>query len=131
LEAETDVSMPESKQKRYNLTRLGDDLEPRVYYRRDAHCPVITHVRRRRQTNRVRVTGWLVNISEESCLVTAEGFPSDLVDAYVIFPGLGSKIFGVILDQGEFTVQIRFDRPLPAGIVSQISRVTQKTTAGN
>ena len=116
--------MPESKLKRYNLTRIGEETAPRVYYRRDAHCPVVTHVRKRGRDARVKITGWLINISEEGCLISSDGFPPELADAYVIIPGLGSKVLGVITNQGEFTVQIQFDRQMPAGLVSQISRLT-------
>ncbi|MBA69722.1 MAG: hypothetical protein CML30_12675 [Rhizobiales bacterium] len=116
--------MPESKQKRYNLTRLGEDPSRRVYYRRDAHCPVLMLVRRKGQDHRVRITGWLINISEEGCLTSGDGFPSFLVDAYVIFPGLGSKVLGYIRTQGDFTLQLEFERQLPPGIVTQISRLT-------
>ena len=111
-------------QKRYNLTQIGDKSQQRIYYRRDAHCPIVTHVRRRGQEGRARITAWLINISEESCLITADEFPSGLADIYIIFPGLGSKVFAHVKSQGDFTVEAVFDRQLPAGLVSQISRLT-------
>ena len=116
--------MSEAKQKRYQLTRIGEELERRVYYRRDANCPVIAHLRRSGQDERLSLKGWLVNISEDGCLLTAEGFPGFLADLYIVFPGLGAKVFGYVRGQGDFTLHVQFEKQLPAGLVTQISRIS-------
>ncbi len=116
--------MPETKQKRYQLTRIGEKLERRVYYRRDANCPVIAHVRRSGHDERFSLKGWLVNISEDGCLLTAEGFPQFLADLYIVFPGLSSKVLGHVRGQGDFTLHVQFEKQLPAGVVTQISRIS-------
>lgn len=62
--------------KKYRLTQLADLKESRrVYIRRDANCPVIAHVRKHNGSDHVGVPSWLVNISEDGCMITSDYFP--------------------------------------------------------
>lgn len=110
--------------KRHALTQLGERDDRRTFYRRDASCPVITHGRTKHEEERVQVPAWLVNISEDGCLITSDHFPPRLYDIYLIVPGLGSKIFGLVRNQGQFTINVQFQTRLTAGIVEKISRLT-------
>ncbi|TDH39172.1 hypothetical protein E2A64_08885 [Pseudohoeflea suaedae] len=116
--------MSETKHKRHQLTKIGDELEQRVYYPRDAGCPVAAHVRRSGRDERLAKKCWLVNISEDGCLLTGDDFPARLADVYIVFPGLGAKVLGHVRGQGDLTLQIQFEKQLPVGIVTQISRIT-------
>ena len=108
----------------FALTRIGQKAERRMHFRRDANCPVITHVRRRGQGRRRQVPGWLVNISEEGCLITSDHFEPDLSDLYLVVPGFSTKLFGKVVNQGEFTVNMSFSEPITAEMVSKAARLT-------
>ncbi|MBU4529451.1 MAG: hypothetical protein KUA43_10085 [Hoeflea sp.] len=111
--------------KRYELTQLGGAKENRrVYPRRDANCPVIAHVRRRHADEHVAVPCWLVNLSEDGCLVTSDYFPSKVEDLYIIIPGLGSKVHGKARSQGNYTLNVKFTTLLTPDIVGKIGRIT-------
>lgn len=113
--------------KRYALTQLGERAERRTFYRRDASCPVITHVRPKGEEGRIQIPAWLVNISEDGCLVTSDHFPPRIDDIYLIVPGFGSKVFGAVRNQGQYTINVQFQTKLTAGIVEKISRLTLVT----
>jgi hypothetical protein len=110
--------------KRYALTLIGDRTDRRIFYRRDANCPVITHIRVKNEEERVQIPAWLVNICEDGCLVTSDYFPQRADDVYMIVPGLGSKVFGTVRNQGRYTINLQFPTRLTAGIVEKISRLT-------
>ncbi|PWW04164.1 hypothetical protein DFR52_101855 [Hoeflea marina] len=112
------------KMKSHALTQLGERSDRRVYFRRDANCPVITHVRRRGETERSQVPAWLVNICEDGALLTSDYFPTRLEDAYVIIPGLGSKVLGAVRSQGQYTINVKFRSLLNAALIDKISRLT-------
>ncbi|MEP3438409.1 MAG: hypothetical protein ABJN75_16755 [Hoeflea sp.] len=110
--------------KNHALTRLGNlkDREA-VYLRRDANCPVITHVRRRDGDEHIAVPSWLVNLSEDGCLITSDYFPKKAEDVYIIIPGLGSKVHGKARSQGNYTLNIKFTTLLTSEIVGKIARI--------
>lgn len=112
------------KMKNHALTQLGNTSQSRIYFRRDANCPVITHVRRRDEMERLQVPAWLVNICEDGALLTSDYFPTRLQDTYVIIPGLGSKVFGAVRNQGEYTINIKFRSLLSASLIDKIARIT-------
>jgi len=109
--------------KRHALTQLGNLAGPPAYARRDANCPVITHVRIRNGDEHVAVPSWMINISEDGCMVTSDYFPKKAEDVYIIIPGLGSKVHGKARKQGNFTISVKFTTLLTADIVSKISRI--------
>ena len=110
--------------KRYALTQLGELRDGRrAFIRRDANCPVITHVRRRDSDEHIAVPCWLVNISEDGCLVTSDYFPSKAEDVYIIIPGLGSKVHGKARAQGNYTINVKFTTNLTTDIVDKIGRI--------
>jgi len=110
--------------KRYSLTRLGDQKNRRVFFRRDANCPVITHARCRDVEHRSMVPAWLVNLSEDGALLTSDHFPARLADVYIIIPGLGAKVLATVRDQGEFTINVQFETQLTQDVVDMIARLT-------
>ncbi|WP_322990891.1 hypothetical protein [Hoeflea sp.] len=110
--------------KRYALTRIGEVEENRrAYFRRDTNFPVIVHVRRFNADNRTAVPSWMVNISEDGCLITSDYFPARADDVYIIIPGLGSKVHGVVRSQGEYTLNIKFKTLLTTDVVSTVTRI--------
>lgn len=110
--------------KSYALTRLGDAENPRrVYARRDTNCPVIVHVRRRCADDRIGVPSWMVNICEDGCLITSDYFPDQVEDVYIIIPGFGSKLYGLVKGQGNYTLNVKFSTLLPADIVDKVARI--------
>ncbi|WP_422370112.1 hypothetical protein [Hoeflea sp.] len=114
--------------KRHALTRLGEaSSERRVHFRRDANCPVIAHARNREGESRIAVPCWMVNLSEEGCLLTSDHFPPRIIDIYLIIPGLGAKVHGVARTQGEYTVNVRFTAKLTADVINKVARI--KTVA--
>lgn len=120
-----------AKLKAHALTRLGGEENRRIFYRRDAGCPVIVHAQTPAATDRVGVKGWLVNISEDGCLIASDDFPPKVRDIYLILPGFGQKIFGIARGQGDHTLHIQFPARLTADIVDRVARlkVTPKTEA--
>ena len=112
------------KMKSHALTQLGAQSDRRIYFRRDANCPVITHVRRRGETDRLQVPAWLVNICEDGALLTSDYFPTRIEDTYLIIPGLGSKVLGAVRSQGQYTINIKFRTLLNASLIDKISRLT-------
>lgn len=114
--------------KRHALTQLGDaPREKRVHFRRDANCPVIAHARNREGENRIAVPCWMVNLSEDGCLLTSDHFPPRIIDIYLIIPGLGAKVPGIARTQGEYTVNMQFSAKLTADIINKVARI--KTVA--
>ncbi|MDZ7601013.1 MAG: hypothetical protein U1A06_06535 [Hoeflea sp.] len=110
--------------KRYALTQLGDAKDGRrIYVRRDANCPVITHVRKRDGDEHIAVPSWLVNLCEDGCLLTSDYFPSRAEDVYIIIPGLGSKVHGKARSQGRYTINVKFTTLLTTDIVNKIGRI--------
>lgn len=110
--------------KRYDLTHLRRKPNRRFHVRRDANCPVVTHVRLKDVHGRVAVPGWLVNISEQGCLITSDYFPEKIEDIYLIIPGFGSKVMGTVRNQGEFTIHVEFATTLTSAIVDKVARLT-------
>lgn len=111
--------------KRYALTQLGDGKQNRrIYLRQDANCPVIVHVKQRDQEERTAVPAWMVNLSEDGCLITSDHFPRKLENAYIIIPGLGSKVYGVVRTQGQYTINVQFTTKLTSDVVNKVSRIT-------
>ena len=110
--------------KRYALTQLGGLKDPRrVYVRRDANCPVITHVRQRDGDDHVAVPSWMVNICEDGCLLTSDYFPAKAEDVYIIIPGLGAKVHGKARTQGRYTINVKFTTLLTGDIVDKVARI--------
>lgn len=110
--------------KRYALTQLGEQQKaPQVYFRRDANCPVLSHVRQRNTETRIAVPSWMVNISEDGCLMTSDHYPSMIDDVYIIIPGLGAKVFGKISNQGEYTLNVKFTTKVTAEVVDWVARM--------
>ena len=110
--------------KRYALTQLGSPEDRRLaFIRRDANCPVITHVRIRAGGDHIAVPSWLVNISEDGCLVTSDYFPKKAEDVYIIIPGLGSKLHGKARNQGKYTLNVKFTTLLTSDIVEKVGRI--------
>lgn len=112
-----------SKLKLHALTRLGEQDDRRVFYRRDAGCPVIAHALPANSEARQAVQGWLVNISEDGCLIASDDFPSKVRDIYLIIPGFGQKVFGVSRGQGDHTLHVHFPTRLTATLVEKIARI--------
>lgn len=111
------------KMKSHALTRLGEHDERRIFYRRDAGCPVVVHASTMKTEVRTAVNGWLVNISEDGCLVASDYFPPKVKDIYVIFPGFGQKVFGVARGQGDHTLHIHFPTRLTRELADKVSRI--------
>lgn len=110
--------------KRYALTQLGEQKQARkVYFRRDANCPVLCHVRQRSSEARIAVPSWMVNISEDGCLMTSDHYPSMIDDVYIIIPGLGAKVFGRVSNQGDYTLNVQFTTKVTAEIVDMVARM--------
>jgi hypothetical protein len=110
--------------KRHALTQIGDANDKRrVYPKRDANCPVIAHVAIRESEGRIAVPCWMVNLSEDACLITSDHFPRRVIDVYLIIPGLGAKLHGIARNQGEFTLNLKLTTKLPAGLISKVSRI--------
>ncbi|AKI00669.1 hypothetical protein IMCC20628_01963 [Hoeflea sp. IMCC20628] len=110
--------------KKHALTQLGENRSPnRVYARRDTNCPVIVHVRKRNAEERIAVPSWMVNICEDGCLITSDYLPYKVEDVYIIIPGFGSKVHGLVKNQGKFTLNIKFSTLLPADIVDKVARI--------
>lgn len=110
--------------KRYALTKLGGQEEPRrVYFRRDANCPVLCHVRQRNAEVRIAVPCWMVNISEDGCLMTSDHYPPMVEDVYIIIPGLGAKVLGTVCNQGEYTLNVQFSTKVTAEVVDLVARM--------
>lgn len=109
--------------KRHALTQIGDGNDRRVYFRRDTNCPVIAHVRQRQSEERIAVPSWMVNISEDGCLLTSDHFPNRVKDAYIIVPGFGAKVFGIVRNQGNYTLNFKLSPLLPADLIEKIARI--------
>ncbi|MCY0146917.1 hypothetical protein OEG84_04090 [Hoeflea sp. G2-23] len=110
--------------KKYALTRLGEfEQARRVYFRRDTNCPIIAHVGRPYTDTRTAVPSWMVNLSEDGCLITSDYFPARAEDVYIIIPGLGSKVHGVVRSQGEYTLNVKFKTLLTADVVDKVARI--------
>lgn len=108
----------------FALTRIGQKTEQRIHFRRDANCPVITHVRRYTETRRTQVPAWLVNISEDGCLITGDHFEPLLYDLYLVIPGFDSKLSGRIVGQGDYTINVHFAELITAEMVDRAARLT-------
>ena len=108
--------------KRHALTQLGE-AGRRVFPRRDANCPVITHARGRKEDGHVAVPSWLVNLSEDGCLVTSDHFPKAVHDVYLVIPGLKSRVHGKVKGQGKYTLHVEFTTLLAADVVDRIGRI--------
>ena len=109
--------------KSHALTRLGDGRGKRFYVRRDANCPIVTHARRRKSDLYVAVPSWLVNLSEEGCLIASDDFPRDVEEVYLVIPGMGSKVHGKAKKQAKHTLHVHFTTLLPADIVDKVGRI--------
>lgn len=104
------------------LTRMGDNFSRRKFYRRDANCPaVLIYKPARRGADFIQIDVWLSNISEGGALLLAEGIRDPIDDLYVVFPVMRAKIHGKMLSQGDFTVMVEFERPLPTALVDRIA----------
>ena len=118
------------KLKLHALTRLGEQENRRIYYRRDAGCTVVAHASTPVTQARTAVSGWLVNISEDGCLIASDDFPRKVKDIYLIIPGLGQKIFGIARGQGDHTLHIQFPARLTGKVVDKVSRIKIVPKAG-
>lgn len=124
------------KPKRHALTQIGDaDDKRRVYFRRDANCPVVAHVAVRDSDDRIPVPCWMVNLSEDGCLLTSDHFPPKVIDVYLIIPGLGAKVHAIARNQGEFTLSLKLTTKMPRELISKVARIKtvskSSATAGN
>lgn len=123
---------------RYALTRIRSASEPRVYFPRDANCPVVTYLRVRHFNDQFSCTGHLVNIAENACLVASDKFPwrddplhDGRVEHYwfpriadevlVAIPWAHSQFPGIIKKQGNYTLRIDFMDLVPRGLVEHIA----------
>ncbi|OCW58190.1 hypothetical protein [Hoeflea olei] len=109
--------------RKYALTQIGDQKDRRIHSRRDANCPIIVHAKKRTGDSTVAVQSWLVNLSEEGCQVASDHFPRNVHEVYVIIPGLGSKVHGNVVKQGDFTLHVAFTTALTAQIVDKVGRI--------
>jgi hypothetical protein len=110
--------------KRHALTQLGDTQDKRhVYFRRDTNCPIIAHVRTRDVEDRIAVPCWMVNLSEDGCLITSDYFPPKICDVYIIIPGLGAKVHGVARNQGDYTLNIKLTTKLTSDVIDKVARI--------
>lgn len=113
--------------KRHGLTQLGNEQAQPVYYRRGTHCPVMVFIRRANEEKFTKVPGWLINISEDSCLISSDHFPKKAYEIRIQFPGLSTKFKGKARKQGEFTILVQFSNDLPTRIVDKIALISQKS----
>jgi hypothetical protein len=110
--------------KRHALTQIGDGNDKRhVYAKQDTNCPVIAHVAIRDSESRIQVPCWLVNLSEDGCLLTSDYFPPRVIDVYLVIPGLGAKVHGIARNQGEFTLNLKLTTKLPSDVISKVARI--------
>jgi len=117
--------MNTTKQKRHGLTQIGNEQALVVNYRRDTHCPVIVFIRRANEGKFVQAPAWLINLSEDSCMVSSDNFPKKAYEIRILFPGLSDKIKGKVQNQGDYTINVRFNFELPTRIVNRIARINK------
>lgn len=110
--------------KRHALTQIGDGSDKRhVYSKQDANCPVVAHVSVRESEVRIPVPCWLVNLSEDACLITSDYFPPRVIDVYLVIPGLGAKVHAIARKQGEFTLNLKLTTKMPSELISKVARI--------
>ncbi|MBW3097073.1 hypothetical protein [Pseudohoeflea coraliihabitans] len=124
--------------RRHALTQLGDGLERRQFFRRDAICPVLLFLVSQDRRQKHVVAARLVNLSEGGCMVADDAFPwrdDDLSAARLAersFPRLGETIImrvpwidmsfsGSIRRQGNYTLNIEFTELVPTPLVERMS----------
>lgn len=129
------------QKKLHNLTQLGREDDRRRYFRRDANCPAVVSMSTRHSEERFTVTGLVVNISEQGCMITAGALPwrDDVLEAgrdeslffpriaervQIQLPWTGTKVNGVVKQQGNHTLRIQFIALLPEMLVDRIARMT-------
>ncbi len=113
------------KSKNYMITQANGDVKDkrRVYPRRDANCPVIARVRQREREEQIDVPCWLLNLSEDGCLITSDYFPHKVEDISLSIPGVPSIVRGKARAQGEYTINIKFAKLLKIETVNMIGRI--------
>ncbi|EDQ32907.2 hypothetical protein HPDFL43_08159 [Hoeflea phototrophica DFL-43] len=110
--------------KRHALTQIGGAGDKRqVYSKQDANCPVIAHVSVRNSETRIPIPCWMVNLSEDSCLLTSDHFPPRVIDVYLVIPGLGAKVHAVTRNQGKFTLGLSLTTKIPSDLISKVARI--------
>lgn len=115
--------------RRHALTRIGESFNRRNYYRRDANCPATVIYRYEKSSEFARVDTWISNISEGGVLLLLEGMAGSIGDIYVVLPGLPAKVHGKVIRQGELTVAVEFDDPLPSRLVDRIAGLEPRLRA--
>ena len=113
------------KPRNYMLTRTSVELKEkrRVFPRRDANCPVIARVRLRSRQEQIQVPCWLVNLSEDGCLLSSDHFPHRVDDIHLTIPGVGTPVHGKPRAQGQHTINVRFSKLLKIEVVDMIARI--------
>lgn len=110
--------------KRHALTQIGDvNDKRRTYAKQDANCPVIAHVAIRDSDSRIPVPCWMVNLSEDACLLSSDYFPPRVIDVYLVIPGLGGKVHAIARNQGEFTLSLKLTNKMPPDVISKVGRI--------
>lgn len=128
------------RKKLYALTQVGRKEDRRQYRRREAYCPVVARLELRRLNQVFDAPCSLINISESGCLLYSNGFPwrdddlGDQRDAETSFPRLsdhvrifvpwiGVSMDGTIIQQGQYTLHVKFEELAASSVVNRIARI--------